>query len=86
MQYKFVMFQTRAVSPLIFRFPVKSFRSSSCSEKSGKTGKNAPSVTGGKRAVTLCARVNLQTIPVKMMYNMSMLHHRFSNERRGGGG
>ena len=28
-----------------------------CSEKSGKTGKNAPSVTGGQRAVTLCASV-----------------------------
>ena len=30
---------------------------SSCSEKSGKTGKNAPSVTGGQRAVTFCAGV-----------------------------
>ena len=31
---------------------------------------------------------NLQRIPFKMMYNMSMLRHRFSNERwgRGGGG
>ena len=29
---------------------------------------------------------NLQTIPFKMMYNMSMLRHRFSNERWGGGG
>ena len=29
---------------------------------------------------------NLQTIPFKMMYNMSMLRRRFSNERRGGGG
>ena len=29
---------------------------------------------------------NLQTIPFKMMYNVSMLHHRFSNERLGGGG
>ena len=27
---------------------------------------------------------NLQTIPFKMMYNMSMLRHRFSNERWGG--
>ena len=27
---------------------------------------------------------NLQRIPFKMMYNMSMLRHRFSNERRGG--
>ena len=26
---------------------------------------------------------NLQTIPFKMMYNMSMLRHRFSNERWG---
>ena len=25
-------------------------------------------------------------IPFKMMYNMSMLHHRFSYERWGGGG
>ena len=25
-------------------------------------------------------------IPFKMMYNMSMLRHRFSNERWGGGG
>ena len=29
---------------------------------------------------------NFQTIPFKMMYNMSMLRHRFSNERWGGGG
>ena len=29
---------------------------------------------------------NLQTIPFKMMYNMSMLRYRFSNERWGGGG
>ena len=29
---------------------------------------------------------NLQTIPFEMMYNMSMLRHRFSNERLGGGG
>ena len=31
---------------------------------------------------------NLQTIPFIMMYDMSMLRHRFSNERwgRGGGG
>ena len=28
---------------------------------------------------------NLQTIPFKMMYNMSTLCHRFSNERWGGG-
>ena len=35
----------------------KSFGSSSCSDKSGKTGKNAMSVTGGQRAVTLCADV-----------------------------
>ena len=26
---------------------------------------------------------NLQTIPFKMMYNISMLRHRFSNERWG---
>ena len=26
---------------------------------------------------------NLQEIPFKMMYNMSMLRHRFSNEREG---
>ena len=29
---------------------------------------------------------NLQTIPFKMMCNISMLRHRFSNERGGGGG
>ena len=29
---------------------------------------------------------NLQTIPFKMMYNMSMLRHRFSNDGTGGGG
>ena len=29
---------------------------------------------------------NLQTIPFKMMCNMSMLRHLFSNERGGGGG
>ena len=29
---------------------------------------------------------NRQTIPFKMMYNMSMLRHRFSNERWGRGG
>ena len=29
---------------------------------------------------------NLQKIPFKMMYNMSMLRHRFSYERWGGGG
>ena len=29
---------------------------------------------------------NLQRIPFKMMNNMSMLRHRFSNERWGGGG
>ena len=28
---------------------------------------------------------NLQTIPFKMIYNMSMLRHWFSNERWGGG-
>ena len=27
---------------------------------------------------------NLQRIPFKMMYNMSMLRHRFSNEQCGG--
>ena len=27
---------------------------------------------------------NLQTIPFNLMYNMSMLRHRFSNERWGG--
>ena len=55
------MFQTQAVSPITFRFHIsmqaKIIRTSSCSEKSGKTGKNAPSVTGGQRAVTLCAGV-----------------------------
>ena len=29
---------------------------------------------------------NLRTIPLKKMYSMSMLRHRFSNERWGGGG
>ena len=29
---------------------------------------------------------NLQTIPFKIIYNMSMLRYRFSNERGGGGG
>ena len=29
---------------------------------------------------------NLQRIPFKKMYNMSLLRHRFSNERGGGGG
>ena len=29
---------------------------------------------------------NLQRIPFKMMYNMSVLRHRFSNKRWGGGG
>ena len=61
MQYRFVMFQTQVVSPITFRFHIpvsmqaKIIRTSSCSEKSGKTGKNAQSVTGGQRAVTLCA-------------------------------
>ena len=57
------MFQTQAVSPIIFRFHIsmqaKIIRISSCSEKSGKTGKNAPSVTGGQRVVTFCAGVML---------------------------
>ena len=61
MQYRFVMFQTHAVSPITFRFHIsvqaKLIQTSSCSEKSGKTGKNAPSVTSGQRAVTLCAGV-----------------------------
>ena len=61
MQCKFVMFQTHAVSPITFRFhrsvQEKIIWTSSCLEKSGKTGKNAPSVTGGQRAVTLCAGV-----------------------------
>ena len=61
MQYRFVMFQTQAVSPITFRFRIsmqaKIIQTSSCSEKSGKTGKNALSVTGGQRAVTLCAGV-----------------------------
>ena len=54
------MFQTQAVSPLIFRFTISMHAKiirpsfgSSWSGKSGKTGKNAPSVTGGQRAVTL---------------------------------
>ena len=68
MQYKFVMFQTQAVSPITFRFHVsmqaKIIRTSSCSEKSGKTGKNAPSVTGGQRAVTLCAGVLLDFMKI----------------------
>ena len=55
------MFQTQAVSPITFRFHMrmqaKIIPTSSCSEKSGKTGKNAPSVTGGQRVVTLCAGV-----------------------------
>ena len=29
---------------------------------------------------------DLQTIPLRIIYNMSMLRHRFSNERWGGGG
>ena len=29
---------------------------------------------------------NLQKIPFKMMYNMSILRHRFSHEQCGGGG
>ena len=29
---------------------------------------------------------NLERIPFKMIYNMSMLRHRFSNEQWGGGG
>ena len=29
---------------------------------------------------------DLQTIPFRIMYNMSMLRHQFSNERCGGGG
>ena len=55
------MFQTQANSAITFRFHIsiqaKIIRTSSCSEKSGKTGKNAPSVTGGQRAVTFCAGV-----------------------------
>ena len=55
------MFQTQAVSPITFRFRIsmqgKIIQTSSCSEKSGKTDKNAPSVTGGQRAVTLHAGV-----------------------------
>ena len=39
----------------------KIIRTASCSKKSGKTGKNAPSVTGGQRAVTLCAGVIKQS-------------------------
>ena len=61
MQYKVVMFQTQAASPITFRFHIsmqaKIIRTFSCSEKSGTTGKNALSVTGGQRAVTLCAGV-----------------------------
>ena len=61
MQYRFVMFQTQANSPITFPFHIsmqaKIIPTSSCSEKSGKTGKNAPSVTGGQRAVTFCAGV-----------------------------
>ena len=56
------MFQTQANSPITFRFHIsmqaKIIRTSSCSEKSGKTGKNAPSVTGGQRAVTFCVGVS----------------------------
>ena len=57
-----VMFHTQAVSSLTFRFHI-SMRAKVIrvlvSEKSGKTGKNAPSVTGGQRAVTL--RVGVPT-------------------------
>ena len=77
MQYRFVMFQTQAVSSLTFRCPISmqakivlpSF-GSSCSEKSRKTGKHAPSVTGGQWAVTLSAPVSP---PVKD-FQKSLLH------------
>ena len=55
------MFQTQAISPLTFRFPISMHAKiilpsfgSSWSEKSGKTSKNAPSVTGGQGAVAFC--------------------------------
>ena len=60
MQYKFVMFQTQAISPYIFRFAMQNHSAlfeTSWSKKSGKTGKNAPSVIGDQRAVTLCTGV-----------------------------
>ena len=60
------MFQTQANSPITFPFHIsmqaKIIPTSSCSEKSGKTGKNAPSVTGGQRAVTFCAGVQKEEI------------------------
>ena len=60
------MFQTQANSPITFPFHIsmqaKIIPTSSCSEKSGKTGKNAPSVTGGQRAVTFCAGVIVKRI------------------------
>ena len=64
MQCKFVMFQTQAVSPITFRFHrsvqakiIRILLVLLCLEKPGKTGKNALSVAGGQRAVTLCAGV-----------------------------
>ena len=66
------MFQTQANSPITFPFYIsmqaKIIPTSSCSEKSGKTGKNAPSVTGGQRAVTFCAGVIfVMTVPETIM-------------------
>ena len=65
------MFQTQAVSAFTFRFHIsmqaKIIRTSSCSEKSGKMGKIAPSETGGQRAVTLCADVRLGTKGVSFL-------------------
>ena len=74
------MFQTQAVSPITFRFHIsvqaKIIQTSSCSEKSGKTGKNAPSVTSGQRAVTLCAGVAKSMfllIHYQIKFNMFMI-------------
>ena len=47
--------------PLTFRSTKSMDHSALCrsswSEKSGKTGKNVPSVTGGQRAVSICTGV-----------------------------
>ena len=40
--------------------------------KFGKAGKNAPSVTGGQRAVTLCAGVGSQSFYLKCLFRYIM--------------
>ena len=64
---------------------LKFFRTAILDTLQSHFAKIAHKVAKSKYFSKLKLNRNLQRIPFKMMYNMSMLRHQFSNERLGGG-